>query len=98
VRALQVLSPQELSQDVAFLSAHSHWAARSLAAVVWASNSPVDVTIGLRLARDPDLRVRRSLADTVRTVESTEAIERTKAALESDPRHSVRRLLHNPRS
>ncbi|HWD81432.1 MAG TPA: hypothetical protein VG497_21200 [Kribbella sp.] len=93
VQALQILGPGELLRDVPLLAVHQDWAARSLAAVTWPDSRPTDATVGLLLAKDPDQRVRRSLARAVREAHHSETIERVRAVLGTDPRHSVRRLL-----
>jgi hypothetical protein len=95
VRALQILGTEELVQHVTLLAVHQDWATRSLAAVTWPGSAPTDATVGLRLARDPDQRVRRSLAGALREAHS-EPIERVREILGADPRHSVRRLLDQP--
>mgnify|MGYP006182971309 CR=1 FL=1 len=66
VRALQILNPPDLINDVPLLAVHQHWAARSLAAITWAQNTPIDPAVGMFLATDADPRVRRALADTAR--------------------------------
>ncbi|MEV6825557.1 hypothetical protein [Amycolatopsis sp. NPDC051102] len=96
VQALQILGPGELLRDVPLLAVHQDWAARSLAAVTWPDSTPSEATVGLLLAHDPDQRVRRSLARAVHEAHHSESIERVRAVLGSDPRHSVRRLLEQP--
>lgn len=93
VRALQILAPQDLVTSMPLLAVHQDWAARSLAAIIWAQSSPIDPAIGLLLASDRDKRVRRSLADAIRMASRSEAIETVSAKLSDDPRFSVRALL-----
>lgn len=58
-RCLQHLG-KALAPDVGFLSGQD-WALKSLAALLWAETT-VPRPVGYRLARDPDVRVRRALA------------------------------------
>ncbi|KOV84629.1 hypothetical protein [Nocardia sp. NRRL S-836] len=95
VRALQILGVEKLLQHVTLLAVHQDWATRCLAAVTWPRSAPTDATVGLLLARDPDQRVRRSLAGALREHHS-EPAERVREVLRADPRHSVRRLLDQP--
>lgn len=90
VRALQVLDPDDLVNDVPFLAVHQDWAARSLAAITWTQSSPDDPTIGLVLAGDHDQRVRRALAQGVACAPRSEPIDTVAAKLADDPRFSIR--------
>ncbi|WP_410614427.1 hypothetical protein [Amycolatopsis sp. lyj-109] len=96
VRALQILGAKELFHHVTLLAVHQGWAARSLAAITWPGSTPIDATVGLLLARDPDQRVRRSLAGALREVDRREPTDQVREVLGADPRHSVRRLLEQP--
>jgi hypothetical protein len=96
VRALQILGAEELFHHVTLLAVHQDWAARSLAAVTWPGSTPTDATVGLLLARDPDQRVRRSLAGALRKADHSEPTDRVREVLGADPRYSVRRLLGQP--
>ncbi|MGC7103141.1 hypothetical protein ACPZ19_51545 [Amycolatopsis lurida] len=96
VRALQILGTEELFHHVTLLAVHQDWAARSLAAVTWPGSAPTDATVGLLLARDPDQRVRRSLASALREAHHSETTKRVREVLDADPRHSVRRLRDQP--
>ncbi|MFE1318337.1 hypothetical protein [Kitasatospora phosalacinea] len=92
VRSLQLLSQETLAPHVLLLAAHPHWAARSLSAVLWARHDDVPLLLGTVLARDPDARVRRTLAGVV----AGPPQDRTAAAREvlaADPRCSVRAAL-----
>jgi len=93
VRALQKLAPPDLNRDVALLATHSDWAVRSLAAIIWAKNSPNDQTIGQHLAADHDVRVRRALASALPSDNHTHATEKVEVALRADRHFSVRFLL-----
>ncbi|MDQ2706298.1 MAG: hypothetical protein M3Z25_01040 [Actinomycetota bacterium] len=94
VRALQKLAPPDLARDVPLLATQADWAVRSLAALTWATSSPDDPTIGLLLAQDNDVRVRKALAsalaNTDKTIATTTAVE---AALRADRHFSVRSFL-----
>lgn len=93
VRALQKLAPPDLTLDVPLLATQADWAARSLAALTWATSSPDDPTIGLLLARDNDVRVRRALAFAMSNADKTTATAVVEAALRADRHFSVRSLL-----
>ena len=93
VRALQKLAPADLLRDVPLLAVQADWAARSLAASTWAASSPSDATVGLRLARDGDVRVRRALAAAVARAENTTVIAAVEVVLREDRHFSVRSVL-----
>lgn len=93
VRALQKLAPPDLALDVPLLATQADWAARSLAALTWATSSPDDPTIGLLLARDNDVRVRRALASAMSNADKTTATAAVEAALRTDRHFSVRSFL-----
>ncbi|MGW6060539.1 hypothetical protein [Streptomyces sp. NPDC055189] len=91
-QALQLLPQKVVAPHTLLLATHPHWAVRSLSAILWARHAEVPVQLGSSLVRDPDVRVRRTLA--------TEVAERTDlrssavaTLLATDPRYSVRRLL-----
>ncbi|MFJ8010803.1 ATP-binding protein [Streptomyces fagopyri] len=90
--ALQFLPREAVAPHAPLLAAHPHWAVRSLSAILWAGHTEALVQLGALLARDPDARVRRTLATEVakRTDLRSGAVATLLAA---DPRHSVRRLL-----
>lgn len=93
VKALQRLAPTALIEDLPLLVVQPDWSARSLAALTWATGSPTDTTIGLLLARDDDVRVRRALAHAIATVESTPTITAVNDVLRTDAHFSVRHQL-----
>jgi hypothetical protein len=90
VRALQVIAPADLVRDVPLLASQQDWAMRSLAAITWASSSPDDPRIGLLLATDPDVRVRRALARALPDSSVADAVAQVRAVMREDKRHSVR--------
>ncbi|MCW2608742.1 MAG: hypothetical protein JWO60_3435 [Frankiales bacterium] len=69
------------------------WALRSLAAIHWAGSSTAPPEIGVRLASDPDPRVRRALARELASAEPAKRTDAARARLGQDARHSVRSLL-----
>lgn len=93
VRALQKLAAPDLARDVPLLATHANWAARSLAALTWATSSPDDPMIGQLLAQDNDVRVRKALASALSNADRTTATMAVEAALRTDPHFSVRSLL-----
>lgn len=93
VRALQKLAPPDLALDVPLLATQADWAVRSLAALTWATSSPDDPTIGLLLAQDNDVRVRRALALAMSNADKTMATAAAEAALRTDRHFSVRSIL-----
>jgi hypothetical protein len=93
VKALQRLTPADLINDLPQLIVQPDWAARSLAALTWAMSSPTDTAIGLLLARDSDVRVRRALAHAAANVDSTPTITTISAVLRTDTHFSVRSLI-----
>jgi len=68
-RALQRLG-DALAPDVGFLSGQN-WALKSLAAILW-SKTTQPSPVGIRLAADPDVRVRRALALHLREAQEAE--------------------------
>ncbi len=68
-RALQRLG-EAMAPDVGFLSGLD-WALKSLAAILWSSTTK-PAPVGYRLAADPDVRVRRTLAVSLMTRQSDE--------------------------
>jgi hypothetical protein len=91
-KALQALPEDAVAPHVLLLAAHPHWAVRSLSAIVWVNQNATPSPLGLLLARDGDIRVRKALASAVagRTgPEYSQSVEH----LSQDPRYSVRVLL-----
>jgi hypothetical protein len=92
--ALSWLPREQLSLDRRLLATHPHHGLRTLAALRWAQDPASDPELGLALARDPDLRVRRMLAKAIREEPATlPDMEPVREILENDPRRSVRRSL-----
>lgn len=89
-RSLQVLGTA-LREDVGFLAGQG-WALRSLAAIVWCGQGGA-VHLGLRLAEDEDVRVRRALARELGRTPPAESQALVRGRLERDPCHSVRTAL-----
>jgi len=80
-----------VKDDLAFLASQG-WAIRSLAAALWAEHGEPS-HLGERLARDPDVRVRRSLGRALaRQTKEPHLVVRD--LLANDPAHSVRSTLH----
>lgn len=91
-QALQRLGREFLKDDIGLLVAQG-WAPRSLAAILWAEyGRPVHV--GMRLADDADVRVRRALAEALALAEPQELQRDARALLERDPSYSVRAAIH----
>lgn len=86
-RALQVLGPA-LREDIGFLAGQG-WALRSLAGIIWSESGDSD-HVGLRLADDPDVRVRRSLARALAGAVPAAYQIQAREHLEQDPCYSVR--------
>jgi hypothetical protein len=92
--ALSWLPREQLSLDRRLLATHPHHGLRTLAAIRWAQDPASDPELGLALARDPDLRVRRMLAKAIREEHATlPEMDPVREILENDPRRSVRRSL-----
>jgi hypothetical protein len=89
-RALQRLG-DVLSEEMGYLSGQG-WALRVLAARLWANASEA-FFIGLRLARDPEPRVRRSLAEAIARASPHDNHVEPLRLLRDDPHFSVRRLV-----
>ncbi|WP_157002151.1 hypothetical protein [Agromyces laixinhei] len=90
--ALQRLG-DTVKDDLAFLATQG-WAIRSLVAMLWAAHGEPE-HLGERLARDPDVRVRRALARAlVQQPEGEHADIRD--VLATDPAYSVRTALSEP--
>ena len=87
--ALQRLG-DTVKDDLAFLASQG-WAIRSLAATLWADHGE-PTHLGERLARDPDVRVRRALARAL-AQQPQEAHTALRDQLAADPAHSVRTAL-----
>ncbi|MFL6137189.1 MAG: hypothetical protein ACJ74O_05245 [Frankiaceae bacterium] len=83
-----------LIDDVGYLAGQG-WPLRSLAAIVWAQSSTPS-HLGLRLARDPDVRVRRSFAGQLAQTEPVEAQREVREILANDSCYSVRVRLAAP--
>lgn len=90
-RALHVLQ-DGLERDVPFLAKQS-WALRCLAAQTWARTSALPSPLGDILASDPDVRVRRALAQELAKTALDERTADARRQLSTDIRHSVRRLI-----
>jgi hypothetical protein len=79
-RALQRLG-NTMAPDVGFLSGQN-WALKSLAAILWSRTTEPE-PVGYRLAADPDVRVRRALAEHLARSQAEEDPD-TVAAVPSD--------------
>ncbi|MET8583596.1 hypothetical protein ABZX39_22400 [Streptomyces collinus] len=88
-QALQFLPPEVVAPHATLLAAHPHWAVRSFSAILWAGRRETPALLGTLLTRDPDARVRCTLATEVaaRTDPRSSAVA---AILANDPRYSVR--------
>lgn len=80
-RALQRLG-DTMAPDVGFLSGQN-WALKSLAAILWSRTTEPE-PVGYRLAADPDVRVRRALAEHLAQRQAGDD-SNTVAAVPSDP-------------
>ncbi len=89
-RAFQSLG-DDLRSDVGFLLGQG-WACRSLAALVWAEHGE-PVHLGMILARDPDVRVRRALAGAATSDHPAGEVQDVRRVLAVDPCYSVRAAL-----
>ncbi|WP_312799903.1 hypothetical protein [Corynebacterium variabile] len=87
--ALQRLG-DTVNDDLAFLSMQG-WAIRSLAALRWVQHGEPE-HLGILLAQDSDVRVRRALASALAD-QADEAHADVHAVLANDPAHSVRAAL-----
>ncbi|WP_201359280.1 hypothetical protein [Mycobacterium paraintracellulare] len=88
--ALQVIKAD--LNEIAPLLAQAGWAMRSIAAIAWAKTPSMPPELGERLSKDPDARVRRTLATAIRDSPSTHP-DQIRAVLQADPRWSVRSIL-----
>lgn len=93
-KALQQLG-EMMIPDIGFLSGQD-WALRSFAAILWAKAAH-PAPVGYRLANDPDVRVRRTLASSIAKVDiksnadgTADPRENVLELLKKDPRFSVR--------
>jgi hypothetical protein len=91
--ALARLPHSEISIDIRMLAAHSNPWIRVLAAVIWCSTGGKPAELGPRLANDPSVNVRRSLAAHLSAIDD---FDQTRNILASDARQSVRRALALP--
>ncbi|MEN5073121.1 hypothetical protein ABE437_04835 [Isoptericola cucumis] len=89
-RALQLLG-QAVNGEIGFLSAQG-WGQRSLAAALWTENGD-PLHVGISLARDRDVRVRRALADSLARSEIRPHQDEARNILKRDPAYSVRHAL-----
>lgn len=92
-RALQRLG-DTLKDDLAFLASQG-WAIRSFAATLWVDHGE-PVHLGERLARDPDVRVRRALAHALAQYPAKAHERGVRDQLAEDPAYSVRTSLMAP--
>ncbi|WP_329000885.1 hypothetical protein OHA18_41450 [Kribbella sp. NBC_00709] len=90
--ALRDLGLDTIKGDVGSLVSHG-WAPRSLAGILWVKYGKPEF-VGQRLARDPDVRVRRALARAMAGEPPEEFHQPVRALLEQDPCYSVRTTLH----
>jgi hypothetical protein len=67
---------------------------RSVAAIAWASSPDMPVELGQKLSSDPDARVRRTLATTIRDRPNNHSAH-VRESLLADPRWSVRTILRS---
>lgn len=89
-RALQRLG-DAVKDDLAFLASQQGWAIRSLAAILWVGHAE-PAHLGSRLAADPDVRVRRALAEAL-AQQSESSHPTVREQLATDPAYSVRAAL-----
>ncbi len=89
-RALQQMG-DAMREDVGYLLTQG-WALRSFAAILWARHG-TPVQAGMRLATDPDVRVRRTLAEALEGAEPDEVRRSVHDRLAQDPSYSVRSML-----
>lgn len=89
--AITALPAEVVAGDLTMLSTHpSRWA-RSVAASAWAVTSNADPQIGTKLASDNSARVRRILSS---SLQDTPEHLPVRQQLATDPRRSVRTLIH----
>jgi hypothetical protein len=91
-RALQVLTG-DLTSEIAPVLATLSWPLRSLAAIVWVQSGSPDGTLGAKLARDPEQRVRRAMAGALAADPASDRTVPARQLLAADPRFSVRNAL-----
>lgn len=92
-RAIQRLG-DTMAPDVGFLSGQD-WAAKSLSSILWAKTTEPG-PVGMRLAADPDVRVRRALASNVFTARADDTGNSSQAARLSARNDVLERLLSDP--
>jgi HEAT repeat protein len=89
--ALSWLPREQLALDMRSLAAHPDAGLRSLAAIRWAQDPASEPELGVELARDPDPRVRRLLAEALSENPAPPEAEPARETLRQDVRRSVRR-------
>lgn len=89
--ALQVINAD--LREIAPMLAQAGWAMRSIAAIAWARTPGMSSELGEQLSKDPDARVRCTLATAIRDHPSAHSDD-IRAVLQVDPRWSVRSILH----
>jgi hypothetical protein len=85
------LVESELGGSIGLL-AQGSWTLRSLAAILWAESTDLSDDLGIALAQDRDVRVRRALASALANAEHRRDSE-VRDILLRDPRWSVRSIL-----
>jgi hypothetical protein len=91
--ALSWLPRDQLALDMTLLAAYPHAGLRSLAAIRWTQDPASDPELGVVLARDPDPRVRRLLAEALSENPTPSESEPVRQILRHDARRSVRRRI-----
>ncbi|MCD2155821.1 Lsr2 family protein [Rhodococcus cerastii] len=87
--------PASLTADIPVgqLAASASIFVRQVAAVLCSRDTTRNERLAVKLAHDPEVRVRRTLAGALFQAERSESTERIKEILELDPSHSVRARL-----